>query len=384
MGSAWDRSCRTSKGKFSMNKFFDILHDWNALTNEFDWIKALLTCDQDPKYHKEGNVWNHTKMVREAMMSQEQFIKLPPNEQLIMLAAATMHDIGKPDTTKVEPDGSISSKYHSVRGAIMSRQILWKLGTPFHIREAICNVVRYHMKPAHFYESKKQDKAVVEISLNSKCSWLGLMGRSDNLGRISDNQAESLDRVTYFEDYTKETMCYDKPYSFVSDHAKYCFFNKSGYNLFSEPYDDTVCEVVVMSGIPGSGKSFWIDKNKGNLPVVSLDEIRRRLNILPSTNQDKVVREAKETAKNYLRNKQSFIWDATNLNKDLRSRCCSLFRDYNAKIKFVYVESPYEAQNKQNKNREHVVPDNIIQNMIDKWEVPDYTEGHSVTYSIRE
>ena len=47
--------------------------------------------------------------------------------------------------------------------------------------------------------------------------------------------------------------------------------------LWTDPdyaaFDDTVCEVVMMSGLPGAGKDFWVAENLADCPVVSLDAL---------------------------------------------------------------------------------------------------------------
>ena len=55
---------------------------------------------------------------------------------------------------------------------------------------------------------------------------------------------------------------------------------------------------------------------------------------------------------------------------------------YKAKVKIVYIEVPYKILLKQNSNREHKVPENIINKLIGKLEIPDLREAHEVEYII--
>lgn len=43
--------------------------DWELLQTAFPDIAALKNCPQDPIFHAEGDVFTHTKMVVEALMS---------------------------------------------------------------------------------------------------------------------------------------------------------------------------------------------------------------------------------------------------------------------------------------------------------------------------
>ena len=97
---------------------------------------------------------------------------------------------------------------------------------------------------------------------------------------------------------------------------------------------------------------------------------------------EKIITVAKEKAKEFLRAKTSFVFNATNITKDMRSRWIGLFTDYNAKVKIIYIEVPYKTLLKQNSDREHKVPENVIDKLIGKLEMPDFKEAHEVEYII--
>ena len=97
--------------------------DWDAL-QDHPFVGALKDCPQDPIHHAEGNVWIHTRMVLEALADDQHFRHLPTEQQLVVFTAALLHDVAKPATTVVEPDGRVTAKGHSSRGAIMARTIL--------------------------------------------------------------------------------------------------------------------------------------------------------------------------------------------------------------------------------------------------------------------
>jgi hypothetical protein len=47
----------------------DLSIDWNAILERFPCLQDLAKCEQNPLYHAEGNVWIHTKLVCEALVS---------------------------------------------------------------------------------------------------------------------------------------------------------------------------------------------------------------------------------------------------------------------------------------------------------------------------
>jgi hypothetical protein len=123
--------------------------DWVGLNERFVWVRNLASCPQDPAYHAEGDVWVHTRLVCEALAGMPAWRSLPEAERRAVFAAALLHDVAKPACTRTDPDGRITSRGHSRRGAILARQILWRLGVPLAAREEVAALVRHHQVPYH-------------------------------------------------------------------------------------------------------------------------------------------------------------------------------------------------------------------------------------------
>lgn len=137
---------------------------------------------------------------------------------------------------------------------------------------------------------------------------LSVLVEADLRGRIYPNTQESLEILDIFRETAKEAGCYENPRTFPSDHSEFAYL--SGRNILPDQdlFDDTWGEIILLSGLPGTGKDTFIRELYPQLPVVSLDDIRKRLNISPKDNQGAVIQAAREEAKEYLRKKQSFIW----------------------------------------------------------------------------
>lgn len=339
------------------------------------WFGALAACPQDSLFHGEGDVFIHTKMVA------AEAEKLDSSD--FMKACAIFHDCAKPLCSKVE-DGRISSRGHSLRGAIMARGILYKMGVPFALRERICNMVRFHQTPFWTVDREDYLKVLGEISQVLSCRELANLAEADMRGRICADQDKILFSIDCFRELCEENNCLDKEFSFPSDHSRFSFFRNPGRDINYLAHDDTRCEVTLMSGLPGAGKDTWVAQNAATNLMVSLDLIRECLGVAPTDNQGAVIQAAKEQAREFLRAEKSFVWNATNITKKLRQEVIGLCANYNAKIKIVYVEVPYEKLLLQNKKRKRNVPEDAIIRMLDKLEVPDKTEAHSIEYIVGE
>lgn len=60
----------------------------------------------------------------------------------------------------------------------------------------------------------------------------------------------------------------------------------------------------------------------------------------------------------------------------------SLFERYQAKVHLVYLEVPFKQWRQQNQQRQYAVPDNIMERMAGKLELPTPDEAHQVSYYI--
>lgn len=356
--------------------------NWDNLTAEFAWIRAMADCPQDAIHHAEGDVWIHTRMVCESLLANEQWRALPGDERAIVFIAALMHDVGKPACTR-EEDGHITSRGHSTRGAIMAREILWRMGIPLRTREPIVSLIRWHQIPFFLIDSPNSQRRLLEVSQTTRCDLLALVTEADARGRICQDQARLLDNIALFTQFAAEQGCLYAPRQFPSDHSRFLYFQKADRDPDYLAFDDTICEVIVMSGFPGVGKDTWIANHQPDLPVISLDAIRAELKIKPTDKQGAVIAAAREKAREYLRRKQSFVWNATNISRQMREHCLSLCAAYNARLRIVYLETSEAKLFAQNRARAASVPAQVLTKLFHRWEVPDLTEAHQVDWIVQ-
>jgi poly(A) polymerase len=95
----------------------DLMHDSGLLAV---WIPELLEmrgCAQSPEHHPEGDVWVHTRLLLTQLK----------NPSPVLAFSALLHDVGKPRTSKTEPNGRIRFFGHEGVGARMAEEILRRL-----------------------------------------------------------------------------------------------------------------------------------------------------------------------------------------------------------------------------------------------------------------
>ncbi|WP_173820280.1 AAA family ATPase [Niastella vici] len=361
--------------------------EWAHLRDQFDWVRDMDDVPQDAVHHAEGNVAVHTRMVTEALLQLEGYKQLPAQQQEIVWAAALLHDVEKRSTTVQEPDGSITSKGHSKKGALTARQILYtQVPTPFAIREQIVELVRFHGRPIWAIEKRDVARTIIETSLMVDTQLLALLATADALGRLCNDQADLLYRIDLFEALCQEHDCWGKPKAFQTPHAQFRYFQKPDGSPDFVPFDEFGSTVIMLCGLPGAGKDTYVQQHYKDWPVINLDQIRRQNRIAPTdkSGNGTVVQLAKEQAREHLRKKRHFVWNATNITRQMRSQLIELFVTYKAYVKTVYIEVPYNRLHVQNKGREAVVPQKAVDKLIAKLEVPAPWEGHEVVYAIKD
>lgn len=356
--------------------------DWQAIEDEFDWIRTLRGCPQDPLHHAEGDVLTHTRLVAESLTALPAWRALAPAARSTLFAAALLHDVAKPAYTQVGADGRVSSRGHVKAGARLARKILWLMGVPFHYREMVVALVRHSGLPFHLFDKPSPQRAAIEASITARCDWLALLAEADARGRESADRNEQLERIELFREYCREQRCYEGPRAFASAHSRFIYFRKEDSDPDYVAYDDTRCQVTLMSGLPGAGKDHWMGAHCPELPVVSLDALRVEMKIPARKNQGAVAVRAKERAREHLRVARAFVWSATNTTKQMRAQLIDLFYAYKAGTRIVYVESAYQEIIRRNRARDNPVPAAVINRLADRLDIPDLTEAHELVWAV--
>ncbi len=359
--------------------------NWNSLEKQFSWVNDMQFVPQHREHHAEGNVAIHTQMVLDELQYIDEFMSLAELDREILWAAALLHDVEKRSTTVDEGDGNITAHGHARRGEKTARQILFKdVETPFRIREQIVSLVRFHGLPIWLLDKDDADRKVLEVALRLNTQHLAILSEADACGRKSESVKDLVENINLFKQYCKELDCWGQSRPFETTAAQYHYFNTEDSYIDYVPFENFKSRVILMSALPGMGKDYYIDSLKLDIPIISLDAIRRKNKIDPTDKKRNgwVVQEAKEQAKTYLRQGQDFIWNATNITTLMRKQLIDLFVDYGAYVKIVYIEKPYKAWRTQNKNREFPLPDNVLDKMLHDLEIPQKTEAHEVEYIV--
>ena len=212
------------------------------------------------------------------------------HERTVLIFTALFHDSGKPLTSQVDPDtGRITSPKHALKGEHLARSVLRDLGCDLSTREEIARLVRFHGRPAFLLEKPEPAHEVVSLSWLVSNKLLYLFALADTRGRTAAEMGRPEENLHLWKLVAEENGCFDRPYPFANDHARFLFYRQEPPNLHYVPFEDYRCTVTMMSGLPGSGKDTWLAANRPDLPVVSLDEVRVELDVEATEDQGEVI-----------------------------------------------------------------------------------------------
>lgn len=364
----------------------------NSLTDAVlaHFKKEMQETPQSPIFHGEGDVFTHTMMVCDSLKSLPEFKEFNETQQNILYLAALLHDIGKTKTTVYQSD-DWHSPNHAPVGSRMAREFLFKDGgmsgskDSMLFRETVCTLIRNHSFPPHaikkdntlrMHKLASNGILMPDFSIKMLCT----LSKADMIGRKGKDIDKVLDDIELFAELAKEEGCYDKPYTFQSDHTRREFLLGKDVWKDANLYDNTWGEVFLMCGLPGSGKDYFIKNLTSDMPVISLDDIRKELKVSPTENQGKIANIAREKAKEHLRAHTPFIWNATNITQQMRESLVSLFESYKASVRIIYVEKDWDTTLNQNKQRNNVVPQPVIEGMLSKLTPPSIDEATFVNW----
>ena len=122
--------------------------------------------------------------------------------------------------------------------------------------------------------------------------------------------------------------------------------------------------IVFMFGLPGSGKSTWIENNLPGNIVVSADEIKLNLGGYNPKNPEKVHQEsvalARDKAISLAIEGRGFIFDGGGINRKYNKDLINEIRAMRHCVTLIVLDTPLEVCLERNRNRDRQVPEDDI------------------------
>ena len=128
-------------------------------------LERLIGCEQDPEWHPEGDVWNHTLECLDRFAAARDAGGWPADEALLVGLAVLCHDFGKPDCTRYDPvKRRIRSLGHDEAGVAPTLSFLRRLTNEERLLRDVPPLVRMHMRPFAMWRDRSSDGAVRRLA----------------------------------------------------------------------------------------------------------------------------------------------------------------------------------------------------------------------------
>lgn len=161
------------------SEYLEKLDDSSLAEFPFSMLERLKSTQQSPQHHPEGNVWNHTMLV----VDEAAIRKSQSSSERVFQWAALLHDIGKPETTRVRK-GKITAYGHEKLGAQLAEKFLNTFEESQDFINHVCALIRWHMQVLHVVKSlpyadiksMKEQVSPRDVALLGMCDRLGRLG----------------------------------------------------------------------------------------------------------------------------------------------------------------------------------------------------------------
>lgn len=144
-------------------------------------------------------------------------------------------------------------------------------------------------------------------------------------------------------------------------------------------------KLYVLIGIPGSGKSTWVNNQTwiDDCVIVSTDKyvdayakkVNKTYNEVFHEYMPTAVRLMVREVKQARRLNKDIIWDQTSVTRKSRRKKFNMLKDYYRIAVVFKIPEKEELERRLNSRPGKSIPDHVINQMIRNFEMPTYEEG---------
>lgn len=167
--------------------YFRELQAMDHLKEFFPEVGETIGLQQNPRFHPEGDVFEHTMLVLDEAAKLRDRSAWP----LGFMLSALMHDIGKCVATEVQEDGRITAYGHEVLGLKMVEQQMRRITNHDKLIKYVLNQTELHMRPNMLFGSQSKKKKTRQLfDLSVSPNDLILLSRADASGKLDEPYRE--------------------------------------------------------------------------------------------------------------------------------------------------------------------------------------------------
>ena len=364
------------------------------------YLDQLKNTQQNPRYHAEGNVYQHTLMVLDQYERHIDSFDLTEEEKEILYWTALLHDIGKPKVTQWS-NGRWTAAGHERAGVPLARTLL--LSRPELTQEQrrrILSLIRWHHIPLRWGLQKLPINAYKYVATHTDLRLLGIFSLFDVRGRICENQDAVLRLIDHFNDVIVPIV-EEELGDF--DHMQFCFkqanlvqknliwkaLQARDFKQVAKTLDQSVkplssfshpqtCYITI--GSPFSGKTAYIQKNFSGHPYFDMSRFEP---IVPEhfekENYLTGIPELKSFLQSYIPQGRSVVVDGRNLCDSRRQSVTEYARVLGANIQYLFFDRSLEEVMDNNRQAASPLCVRDLRESYESLQLPHPWEAHKLT-----
>lgn len=306
-----------------------------------DYAKTY-TFNQNNSYH-DLNLFAH---INKALEQSEPILELR--------MALVLHDLGKLYTAvpnKSNPNFTSFYK-HELKSTEIAIMWLNMFQAPNTFKQVVKNIILNHMNKTMSLKKLVGSVGLPTAKLVLKCHLADIQGRINVAQQEIDFISDRLLQLNDFKEIEIKPM-----------------------------YNSDKPELVIMIGLPRSGKSTFVEQNYDDYNYLSRDEIRTNIfgykgNMLHEAEVSTIFN---KRYTEFLNQNKNIVIDNTNIQKKYRKQFINQAKAHKYKIKAIYIDAAYEDV-VDNANKENF-PVEVIDSMFNRLDLPLREEGY---YQIKK
>lgn len=170
--------------------YFRNLRAMDHLREYFPELEDTIGVMQNPRFHPEGDVFEHTLLTLDEAAKLRERAEWP----LGFMLSALLHDLGKCVATQVQEDGRITAYGHEVLGLDLVEAQLRRITNQEKLIAYVKNQTELHMRPNMLAGAKSKKKKTRQLFDLSVCpNDLILLSRADASGKLDAPYDEAME-----------------------------------------------------------------------------------------------------------------------------------------------------------------------------------------------
>lgn len=361
------------------------------------YIIQMKRTQQNPRFHAEGNVYNHTMLVLEQFFKHVNEFNLSAEDQEVLYWAAILHDLGKTKVTRLV-EGRWIARGHESAGVPIARNILLSKPeiTPEQ-RHRILNIVRWHHVPMRWGLVGTKYTAYKRLSTQTDIRLLGIFALFDVMGRICVNKSHVLEVIDHFNEVIVPRIKYE----FGSHNEIQNFFDEANYKkknalwhalkaddirllervMYRPPEKERTPQTncIISIGPPKSGKTTYLRQSYPDHQYFDFDAPSGQTpQHIEQKKIDRSLSRLRKSLSNPFGEERKVVIDGMNLNVAQRKYVMEYVRDCGSTVHYVFFEKSLEEIRANNQKSSCPIEETRIQAAYEKLYFPHPWESHSL------